>query len=78
MRAAAEPLPDDPDDSQEDETHVILVQEAPEVGIPCCETGSSMTLLIPVSRSTHRDLGLYFGGSSTWIPLSASSQLSGL
>ena len=38
MRAAAELLPDDPDDSQEDEIHVIQVLDAPEVGIPCCET----------------------------------------
>ena len=37
MRAAAEPLPDDHDNSQEDETHVIRVLDAPEVGNPCCE-----------------------------------------
>jgi hypothetical protein len=38
MRAAAEPLPDDPDNSQEDEIHVIRVPDAPEVGTPFCET----------------------------------------
>jgi hypothetical protein len=38
MRATAEPLPDDPDNSQEDEIQVIQVPDAPEVGNPCCET----------------------------------------
>ena len=32
IRAAAEPLPDDPDDSQEDEMQVTRILDAPEVG----------------------------------------------
>jgi hypothetical protein len=32
IRAAAEPLPDDPDDSHEDEMQVTGIPDAPEVG----------------------------------------------
>jgi len=34
IRAAAEPLPDDPDDNREDDIQVTRVQDAPEVGRP--------------------------------------------
>jgi hypothetical protein len=37
MRAEAEPLPDDPDNSQGDEIQVIRVPDAPRVGNPCCK-----------------------------------------
>jgi len=33
IRAAAEPLPDDPDDNREDEIQVTRVQDAPKVGL---------------------------------------------
>ena len=33
IRAAAEPLPDDPDDNHEDEIQVTRVQDAPQVGL---------------------------------------------
>ena len=33
IRAAAEPLPDDPDDTREDEIQVTRVQDAPKVGL---------------------------------------------
>ena len=32
MRAAAEPLPDDPENRREDEIQVAQVQDAPKVG----------------------------------------------
>jgi len=34
MRAAAEPLPDDPDNRREDEIQVTRVPDAPKVGSP--------------------------------------------
>jgi len=35
MRAAAEPLPEDPDSRREDEIQVSRVLDAPRVGGPC-------------------------------------------
>ena len=42
MRAAAEPLPDDPDDCREDEIDVTQVPDIPKVGSP--------SLLVPNRR----------------------------
>jgi hypothetical protein len=67
MQAAAEALPDDPDNRSDDE---IQVMEVP--GVPNVDFFSYVSWWrgpddpIPVSRPAHRDFGLHCGGSSSW------------
>jgi hypothetical protein len=64
LRAAAEPLPDDPDNHREDEIQVIRVPDAPSVrGMSEIIWGGHDVSLL-VLRPAHRGFGLYRGGWS--------------
>ncbi|KAI0278249.1 hypothetical protein BC826DRAFT_927183 [Russula brevipes] len=65
LRAAAEPLPDDPDNRDEDEIQVTSVPYAPNVSsFAVGRRKKKHDTLIPVSRPARRCFGLYRRGSS--------------
>jgi len=67
MRAAAEPLPDDPDDRREDEIQVTRIPDSSKVSIYILyEDGDrKLDALVPVSRPARRDIGLHHTGLSS-------------
>ena len=66
MRAAAEPLPDDPDDRREDEIQVMRIPDSSKVSIyPVLDDGErKLNALVPVSRPARRDIRLHHTGLS--------------
>lgn len=61
VRAGAETLPDDPENSQEDEIQVARVPGVSEVGsLPgVMRWRREHNVLVPVSRPAHWDFGLH-------------------
>ena len=66
MRAAAEPLPDDPDDHREDETQVTRIPDGPTVSTyPVCgDWERELDALVPVPRPARWDFRLHHTGLS--------------
>ena len=66
MRAAAEPLPDEPDDRREDETQVTRIPDSPKVKYLSClmRWDKKLDALVPVSRPARRDIRLHHTGLS--------------
>ena len=66
MRAAAEPLPDDPDDHREDEIQVTRIPDNSKVGIysVLADGKRKLDALVPVSRPARRDTRLHHTGLS--------------
>ena len=65
MRAAAEPLPDDPDDRREDEIQVTRIPDSSKVSIySVAGDGERKLDSVPVSRPALWSFGLYRRGSS--------------
>ena len=69
MRAATEPLPDDPGDHLDDEIQVTRIPDSPKVSIyPVWGDGErKLDALVPVSRPARRDVRLHHTGSFAWI-----------
>ena len=67
MRAAAEPLPDDPDDRREDEIQVTRIPDSSKVSIyPVLGEGErKLDPLVPVSRPARWGIRLHHKGLST-------------
>jgi hypothetical protein len=64
MRAAAEPLPDDPDDRREDEIKVTRIPDSSNVSIYSVHGERKLDPLVPVSRPARRDVRLHHTGLS--------------
>ena len=70
MRAAAEPLPDDPDDHRDDEIEVTRIPDSSKVRIYVRgDEKRKFDALVPVSRPTCWNTRLHHTGSSTLIAL---------
>ena len=69
MRAAAEPLPDDPDDRREDGIQVTRIPDSSKVSISRVwgDGKRKLDVSVPVSRPAFWSFGLYRRGSSAWV-----------